>query len=143
MPRFARLDAPGVLHHIMIKGIERRNMMSDARILGDSEFVESVLSEANETYERRYEMKRRGYDLDRIAKRVGEIYGIAPQEIFSKGKQQGRVRAKSLLCHWAVREADISLRELAQRLEMSAPGVGFAVERGQAIAQRNGYKLMD
>ncbi len=26
MPRLARLDAPGVLHHIMIRGIERRNI---------------------------------------------------------------------------------------------------------------------
>jgi hypothetical protein len=52
------------------------------------------------------------------------------------------VSTKSLFCYWAVREADISLRELAQGLEMSAPGVGFAVERGQTIAQRNGYKLM-
>ena len=26
MPRLARLDAPGVLHHIMIRGIERRKI---------------------------------------------------------------------------------------------------------------------
>ena len=26
MPRTARLDAPGVLHHIMIRGIERRKI---------------------------------------------------------------------------------------------------------------------
>ncbi len=26
MPRFARLDASGVLHHIMIRGIERRKI---------------------------------------------------------------------------------------------------------------------
>ncbi|OIP29014.1 MAG: hypothetical protein AUK23_11725 [Deltaproteobacteria bacterium CG2_30_43_15] len=26
MPRLARLDAPGVLHHIMIQGIERRKI---------------------------------------------------------------------------------------------------------------------
>ncbi len=26
MPRIARLDAPGVLHHIMIRGIERRKI---------------------------------------------------------------------------------------------------------------------
>jgi REP element-mobilizing transposase RayT len=26
MPRLARLDAPGVLHHLMIRGIERRNI---------------------------------------------------------------------------------------------------------------------
>ena len=29
MPRLARLDAPGVLHHIMIHGIERRNIFRD------------------------------------------------------------------------------------------------------------------
>jgi len=29
MPRSARLDAPGVLHHIMIRGIERRKIFKD------------------------------------------------------------------------------------------------------------------
>ncbi len=29
MPRLGRLDAPGVLHHIMIRGIERRNIFQD------------------------------------------------------------------------------------------------------------------
>ena len=119
-----------------------QNMMTDERILGDSEFVDSVLSQANERYERRYELKPQGYDLDRIAKRVAEIYGMERQEVFSKGRQQRKVKARSLLCFWAVREIGMSLRELAQDLEMSAPGVGFAVERGEAIAHRNGYKLI-
>ena len=26
MPRLARLDAPGVIHHVMIRGIERRKI---------------------------------------------------------------------------------------------------------------------
>jgi putative transposase len=119
------------------------HVMSDERILGDSEFVDSVLSRANERYERRYELKRRGYDLDRIAKRVAEICGMEKLEVFSRGRQQRKVRARSLLCFWAVREAGMSLRELAGRLEMSAPGVGFAVERGEAIAHENGYKLIE
>lgn len=29
MPRLARLDAPGVLHHIIIRGIEGRNIFKD------------------------------------------------------------------------------------------------------------------
>jgi putative transposase len=29
MPRLARLDAPGVLHHIIVRGIERRDIFSD------------------------------------------------------------------------------------------------------------------
>ncbi len=81
--------------------------------------------------------------MDRIAKRVAEIYGMEKKEVFSKGRQQRRVKAKSLLCFWAVREIGMSLRELAGRLEMSAPGVGYAVERGEAIAHRNGHRLIE
>ena len=29
MPRLARLDAPGVLHHVIIRGIERRKIFRD------------------------------------------------------------------------------------------------------------------
>jgi len=116
--------------------------MSDDRILGDSEFVDSVLSQANGRYERRYELKRQGYELDRIAKRVAEIYGMKMHEVFSEGGEQRKAEGKSLLCLGVVREIGMSLRELAGRLEMSAPGVGFAVERGEAIAHKNGYKLI-
>lgn len=129
-----------------VKGLRRQgqdHLMSDERILGDSEFVESVLCQAEEKYERHYELKRQGYDLDRIAARVAEIYGMKPREILCRGKQQRKVRARSLCCFWAVSELGISLRELAKRLEMSPPAVGFSVERGEAIAYKNGYRLID
>ena len=119
------------------------HVMSDERILGDSEFVESVLCQAEEKYERHYELKRLGYDLNSIAERVGEIYGMDPREILSKGKQQEKVQARSLFCFWAVRELGVTLRELAMRLEMSSPGVGFSVERGEAIARDNRYYLIE
>ena len=35
------------------------------------------------------------------------------------------------------------LRELAKRLEMSPPAIGFSVERGEAVARENGYHLID
>ena len=115
--------------------------MSDERILGDSGFVDTVLSEAKEAYERKYELKRRGYDVERIAKRVAEICGMEEKEVFSKGRQQKKVKARSLLCYWAVREEGISLRKSAKRLRVSAPGVGYAVERGEAIVQESHYEL--
>jgi len=117
--------------------------MSDERILGDSDFVESVLSSANERYDHQYELKRRGYDINRVAERVADIYGIEKEEVFLKGRRQWKVKARSLLCFWAVRELGMSLRELAVKLGMSAPGVGFSVERGEAIARENGYELLN
>jgi chromosomal replication initiation ATPase DnaA len=103
--------------------------MSDERILGDSEFVESVLTQVNEAYDRRYELKLRGFDLERIAERVAEVCGVGEEEVFSKGRQKEKVKARSLLCYWAVREAGISLKTLAGRLGISGPGIGYAVER--------------
>jgi hypothetical protein len=29
MPRYARLDAPGNLHHLIVQGIERRSIVND------------------------------------------------------------------------------------------------------------------
>ncbi len=31
MPRIARLDTPGLLHHVMIRGIERRKIFNDEK----------------------------------------------------------------------------------------------------------------
>jgi putative transposase len=74
---------------------------------------------------------------------VAEIYGIEVEDIFLKGKQQKRVKARSLLCFWAVRELGISLTELARRLGSSVPGVGYSVLRGEEIARENDYQLIE
>jgi len=126
-----------------LKRQRHKHVMSDERILGDSEFVEALLSQADEQYERRYELKRLGYDADRIAKRVAEIYDMDMREVLTRGKQPQKVKARSLFCFWAVTELGMSLRELAGRLALSSPAVGYSVERGEAIARQNGYKLIE
>jgi putative transposase len=53
------------------------------------------------------------------------------------------VKAKSLLCYWAVRELGISQTDLAKRLKLSVPGNRYSVERGENIARENGYDLVE
>ena len=45
-------------------------LKGDKRILGDSEFVQSVLSQANDHFERYYELQRLGYGLNSVAYKV-------------------------------------------------------------------------
>jgi putative transposase len=125
-----------------LKRQRHEHVMSDERILGDSAFVENLLSKADEAYERRYKLKRLGYDLDRIGRRVAEIYAMHPSEFLSKGKQPPKVKARSVFCFWAVKEMGMSLRELAKQLEISPPAVGYCVERGETIVRKKGYRLM-
>ena len=121
----------------------RDHVMSDERILGDSDFVDSVISQSEEQYERRHKLKRQGFDLHRIAERVAEVLEMEPDEVFSKGRQSRKVRARSLLCFWAARELGMSHTTLAKKLEMSPAGVGFSVERGESIAKKDNYLLIN
>ncbi|MFQ5874108.1 MAG: transposase [Dehalococcoidia bacterium] len=115
---------------------------SDERILGDSDFVEAILAQANERYTRPYAWKRRGYGFDQLVAKVADIYQMDPPEVVAKGRQQRRVHARSLLCFWAERELGLPITELARRLGMSPPGVGYAVQRGEALVRVNNYKLV-
>ena len=117
------------------------HIMSDERILGDSDFVDSVISQSEEHFERRHKLRRRGYDLERIAERVSEVLGMRPDEVFSKGRQDRKVRARSLLCFWASRELGLPHTTLAKKLEMSLSNIGFSVERGESIAKEGNYSL--
>ena len=60
-----------------------------------------------------------------------------------KGKQQKRVKTRSLFCYGAVRELGVSLTELARLLDISLPAVSYSVERGETIAQENNFQLID
>ena len=67
-------------------------MKGDQRILGDSGFVFDVLKEADEKFERHYEMKRLGYDLNTIEDRVCEIYKVDKEDAIFQEQAKGRSR---------------------------------------------------
>jgi REP element-mobilizing transposase RayT len=117
------------------------HIMSDERILGDSDFVDSIIIQSEEQYDRRQRLKQQGFNLDRIATRVAEVLGMETDEVCLRGRQDRKVRARSLLCFWASRELGISHTELAKRFELSLAAIGFSVERGELIAKEGKYFL--
>jgi REP-associated tyrosine transposase len=129
----------------VIKSFRRANIhfKSDERVLGDSGFVERVLKVADESLERKYHLKSQGYDINKLADRVAEIFTINPEEIFQPGKQPLKVKARSLFCYWAVRELGFTMADLAPKLNISQPAVSMSAQRGERIASENGYSLMD
>ena len=118
-------------------------LKGDERILGESDFVTEILAEADEKYNRYYKLKSLGYNLKKVEQRVKELLDIDEGEIYSKGRRKGQVEARSLFCYWAVRELGISLTSLAKRLEMTQPGVGYAVNKGEKIAKKKKYQLVN
>ena len=113
----------------------------DERILGDSAFVLEVLREAEERFERGYELKARGYNIEHLAVRVADIFGVDGKDILKAGKYKKVVPARSVFCYWAVRELGVSATALAERLGMTQPAVSISVKRGEKIAEEMGLQL--
>jgi REP element-mobilizing transposase RayT len=116
---------------------------SDERILGDSDFVTSVLKEQNERLERRFHLQAQGIDFENVVDRVARLFSLKPAQVLSSAKQPQRVKARSLLCYWAVKELEMHGADVARRLKVTKSTVSRAVARGEKIAADMKLKLLD
>jgi putative transposase len=114
----------------------------DERILGDGDFVESVLRAGNERLERRSRLQAEGYDFDRLAQRVAKLFEMPIGEVLRKGRYVRTVAARSVLCFWANRELGISTLELAQRLKIAQPTVTQSVARGEKVVAEKQFSMV-
>ena len=115
----------------------------DERILGKSDFVEEILAEANEKYEQRYRLKAQGFDLRKVAIRVGAVLGMNPKEVFRRGKERRTVQAHSLLCFWTTEELGMTQEALARRLRVTQPAISVAVRRGERLVRERKWTLFE
>ncbi|UCH24023.1 MAG: transposase [Deltaproteobacteria bacterium] len=116
----------------------RAHLKGDERILGDSDFVMSVLKVAEENMERKYRLAASGYDFNKVLHQVSRVFNLKPAEILLPSKQRQRVRARSLLCFWAVKELGLSATSIAHKLGMTQPSVSRALQRGERLAADEG-----
>jgi REP element-mobilizing transposase RayT len=116
---------------------------SDERILGDGDFVETVLAAANEAKERKYDLQSRGFTVDKVAARVAEVLGVKQEDVWAAGRYQKIVQARSLLCYWSVRELGVTMTSLSRLLNISIQAIAKSVIRGEKIAKDSKFSLID
>ncbi len=63
-------------------------------------------------------------------------------QVMAPGKNRQTVRARSLLCYWAVRECGMTMVYLSRKLGISSTAVGQSVLRGEKIALENNLNLV-
>ncbi len=129
----------------VLKSMRRMDVhfKSDERILGDSDFVDTVLQDAAEKMERKYRLKATGYDFNTLVKRVSGIFKIEVKQLLSPSKQPERVMARSVLSYWAVRELGISGTAVGEKLGLSQSAVSRAVQRGERLVSERHLSLRD
>ena len=111
---------------------------SDERLLGDSDFVDSVLKAADEKLDRKYRLQAEGYGFEDAVARVCGIYNLNRRDLLSRGKQRNRAMARSVLAYWAVKELGMSVREAGEKLGLSPSAASRCVQRGERVALSDG-----
>jgi hypothetical protein len=115
---------------------------SDERILGDGDFVESVLAEADEKMTRQFAYKCKGISLDDLQQAVATLIGIKPEDLFGASKARKVTKGRILFCYLAVREMGLSMTEVARRLKIALPTVSGAVQKGVKVVRLEGLDIV-
>lgn len=128
-----------------LKGVRKAGIRvkGDERILGDSNFVINVLESADEAFEQKYDLKTKGYDFNRLVKRVAKVMDIEIEQVTAFGKSPTTVRARSLLCFWAHRKLGMTTIEIARKLNICQSAASRSSLRGQKIERETRFKLIE
>jgi hypothetical protein len=115
---------------------------SDERILGDGDFVERVLREAEEEMSRATRLRREGWTLERVVARAAELCGVEIDVIYGGSKARAASRARSLCSYWAVKELGMSAAAVARELGTTRQAASIATRRGEELVRAEGFTLM-
>jgi hypothetical protein len=125
----------------MRKGDSR--MKGDERILGQGDFVETVLKAAQEKLDQKSMIQSLGYDFEWLVNRVTGLFGLTFRELLTGGKQRRTVQARSVLCYWGTRELGMSAVGISKKLNIAPSTASESVSRGRQIVEDQGLKLLE
>jgi len=118
-------------------------MKGDERILGQGDFVETVLRAARENLDRKSEIRAPGYDFDWLAGRVLGLFDLTFNELLTGGKKRKMVQARSVLCYWGTRELGMSAVSISKKLNTASSTASESAMKGRQIVEEHGWKLLE
>ncbi len=122
---------------------DRQFLKSDERILGSSDFVDTVLANAQEAMQNKYALAAKGIGFNHVLAAVSSLLEIEPQMLVGPCKERIIVKARAMVCYWAVSELGLSMTEVAGKLGIAVPTVSVAVKKGRQMVSNEGLLLAD
>jgi len=122
---------------------DESRMKGDERILGQGDFVETLLKTAQENLDRKSSILALGYDFDSLVDRVLSLFGLTFNELLTGGKQRRMVQARSVLCYWGTRELGMSAVSIAKKLNIASSTASESAMKGRQIVEEHGWKLLE
>jgi len=114
----------------------------DERVLGDGNFVENVLNAAEKEIETKSRLKMEGWNIERLGKRISELFSVNIKDIQRKVRQKNKSDAKAVFAFWAKREIGIASSELGAFLSCSRAGLTQLINKGEKYINEKNVKLL-
>ena len=114
----------------------------DDRILGDGEFVERMLKNADEMMRKKEKMQRLGWDLDKLADYVCTITAVNKDQIRQKARGNTLSKTKSLIAYWGYYELGIKGAKIASYMNIRNPSVNYLIKLGKKIVEKENLILI-
>jgi len=105
----------------------------DERILGGSEFVDRVLRESEEEWERRALFRKRGLDLRWLVDKSACHSGVDCESLKSGSKVPTIAKARAVLCYLGVRKMGLTAASIAKEMGISPSAVSRAIPRASQV----------
>ena len=120
-----------------VLGLRRRGEqdISDARILGSGEFVESLLREAEERELRQLRIRRSGKTIDEIIKEVCQARSVNTKELQSGSRRRSVSNARAVIAFRSIEEIGLTTAEIARALGVATSTISRAIKRGEGLSQ--------
>ncbi len=152
MPRQARLDVSGALHHIMVRGINKSTIFEDdqdrirfleqlgqtvnkgnERILGTGDFVQTILKEAEESQLRQLKLKRSGRTIADIIREECKKGKISSEELKRGNRRRSVCDTRLTIARRSRAELGLSGADIARHLGVNTSSINRALSRGDVI----------
>jgi REP element-mobilizing transposase RayT len=115
---------------------------SDERILGSSEFVQSIISEASEKEKDGLRLALKKHGLSSIAKMISAREGIEETALRSGNKRMEVVKSRKIFCQLAVKKLGCSGAEVARYLGITTSAVNRMASAEDLPKVRQYIKLL-
>jgi REP element-mobilizing transposase RayT len=110
-------------------------VQGDERILGGSVFVDRVLKESEEEWEKGALFRKRGLDMRGLVEKVACHFGVDAESLKSASKVSPVAKARAVLCYLGVRKMGLTAASIAKEIGISPSAVSRAIPRASQIMQ--------
>jgi putative transposase len=104
----------------------------DERILGDGDFVQTILEEADQKLARQIRARKKAGSLSRIIKNHCRETGVNEIELKSGSRRRAVSELRRRLCFYLYRELGIPMAEIARHVGVGTTGVAMAIKGMEA-----------